>query len=105
MILRAAFWIAVVAVLLPYEPNLGYGRPDGAAMGLREAIRSHLLAVKADLKAADTPGSDETVAAGMAGNHFPQSAAAFAAGLFAPSSPKAPEPAAGKRFTQKASGE
>lgn len=28
MILRAAFWIAVVAVFIPREPDIGYGRPD-----------------------------------------------------------------------------
>ena len=29
MILRAAFWIAVVAVVLvPREPDVGFGRPD-----------------------------------------------------------------------------
>jgi hypothetical protein len=27
MIFRAAFWIAVVAVLMPHEPDLGFGRP------------------------------------------------------------------------------
>lgn len=27
MIIRAAFWIAVVAVLMPHEPDLGFGRP------------------------------------------------------------------------------
>jgi hypothetical protein len=27
MILRAIFWIAVVAVFMPHEPNLGLGRP------------------------------------------------------------------------------
>jgi hypothetical protein len=27
MILRAAFWITVVAVFIPREPDLGYGRP------------------------------------------------------------------------------
>jgi len=27
MILRAAFWIAVVAVLMPREPDVGFGRP------------------------------------------------------------------------------
>ncbi len=30
MILRAAFWIAVVAVFIPREPDLGFG-PPGAA--------------------------------------------------------------------------
>jgi hypothetical protein len=28
MILRAAFWIAVVAVLIPREPDVGFGRPS-----------------------------------------------------------------------------
>lgn len=27
MILRAIFWISVVAILMPHEPNLGFGRP------------------------------------------------------------------------------
>ncbi len=29
MLLRAVFWIAVVSVLMPREPDLGYGRPAG----------------------------------------------------------------------------
>ncbi|HEY1836071.1 MAG: hypothetical protein WBQ17_09795 [Rhizomicrobium sp.] len=28
MLLRAAFWIGVVALLMPHEPNLGFGRPN-----------------------------------------------------------------------------
>lgn len=28
MILRAAFWIAVVALLIPREPDVGLGRPS-----------------------------------------------------------------------------
>ena len=32
MIFRAMFWIAVVAVLMPREPDLGLGRP-GASTG------------------------------------------------------------------------
>lgn len=28
MILRAVFWIAVVAVLIPREPDVGFGRPS-----------------------------------------------------------------------------
>ncbi len=28
MILRAAFWIAVVALLIPREPDVGFGRPN-----------------------------------------------------------------------------
>jgi hypothetical protein len=27
MILRALFWITVVSVLIPHEPDLGFGRP------------------------------------------------------------------------------
>ncbi len=27
MILRALFWIALVSVLMPHEPDLGFGRP------------------------------------------------------------------------------
>ena len=29
MILRAMFFVAVVAILMPHEPNLGLGRPGG----------------------------------------------------------------------------
>jgi len=28
MILRAVFWIALVAVFIPHEPDLGFGRPS-----------------------------------------------------------------------------
>ncbi|HEY2069780.1 MAG TPA: hypothetical protein VGG48_09525 [Rhizomicrobium sp.] len=27
MLIRAVFWIALVSVLMPREPNLGFGRP------------------------------------------------------------------------------
>ena len=27
MILRAIFWLGLVAVLMPHEPDLGFGRP------------------------------------------------------------------------------
>ncbi|HEY4112939.1 MAG TPA: hypothetical protein VGM17_02665 [Rhizomicrobium sp.] len=37
MILRAIFWIAVVAVLMPHEPDLGLGRP-----GKNESIASQV---------------------------------------------------------------
>jgi hypothetical protein len=30
MIFRAIFWIGLVAVLMPHEPDLGFGRPDAA---------------------------------------------------------------------------
>jgi hypothetical protein len=42
MLLRAAFWIGVVALLMPHEPNLGLGRPNaqwwpGAALSWMDA--------------------------------------------------------------------
>jgi len=38
MILRALFWIAVVGVLMPREPDLGLGRPGAAAPMLPSAM-------------------------------------------------------------------
>lgn len=32
MILRAAFWITVVAVFIPQEPDIGYGRPGAPSV-------------------------------------------------------------------------
>jgi len=84
MILRAAFWIAVVAVFIPREPDLGYGRPGAQppkivemlatafkvppcnertqcfaglsiASDFRQAVRERLEAAKADLKASSPP--------------------------------------------------
>jgi hypothetical protein len=34
MLFRAAFWIAVVAVFMPREPDLGFGRPDATGLPL-----------------------------------------------------------------------
>lgn len=31
MILRAVFWIGLVAVLMPHEPDLGFGRPGSVS--------------------------------------------------------------------------
>ena len=31
MIIRAIFWIALVAFLMPHEPDLGFGRPGEKA--------------------------------------------------------------------------
>jgi hypothetical protein len=44
MIFRAIFWIAVVAVLMPREPDLGLGRP-GVTASLPGAIFSKLTAL------------------------------------------------------------
>ena len=30
MLIRAVFWIAVVSMLMPREPNLGFGRPGAS---------------------------------------------------------------------------
>jgi hypothetical protein len=55
MILRAIFWIGVVAVLMPHEPDLGLGRP--AAPDLIDRIKQtglhRLVEVKAELAAAE----------------------------------------------------
>jgi hypothetical protein len=32
MILRAAFWITVVAVFIPQEPDIGYGHPGAPSV-------------------------------------------------------------------------
>lgn len=34
MIFRAIFWIGLVAVLMPHEPDLGFGRPDQVDSGV-----------------------------------------------------------------------
>jgi hypothetical protein len=50
MVLRALFWIAVVAVLMPREPDLGFGRPDiGSASSdsMLSTVSSALKAPKA----------------------------------------------------------
>jgi hypothetical protein len=31
MLLRAVFWIGLVSLLMPHEPDLGFGRPGAAA--------------------------------------------------------------------------
>jgi hypothetical protein len=38
MILRAIFWIGVVALLMPREPDLGFGRPAAPGAGLVSGI-------------------------------------------------------------------
>ena len=44
MILRAIFWIGVIAVLMPREPDLGLGRP-GANVSMPGAIFSRLTSL------------------------------------------------------------
>lgn len=40
MILRAAFWIAVVAVFIPREPDVGYGRPNAPSVVPPKAVEA-----------------------------------------------------------------
>ena len=39
MIFRAIFWIGLVALLMPHEPDLGFGRP-GAGASLPSTVTS-----------------------------------------------------------------
>ena len=36
MVFRAIFWIGLVAILMPHEPDLGFGRPDAGSSPLPE---------------------------------------------------------------------
>ncbi|MBS0472287.1 MAG: hypothetical protein JSR60_14540 [Proteobacteria bacterium] len=40
MILRAAFWIALVSFFMPHEPDLGFGRPGAAPASIASLIPS-----------------------------------------------------------------
>jgi hypothetical protein len=60
MIIRAIFWIALVAFLMPHEPDLGFGRPGahatkapGAGMfaSAQSLVLRNLEQVRADLAA------------------------------------------------------
>jgi hypothetical protein len=64
MIFRAIFWIAVVSVLMPHEPDLGFGRPH---MG--EALPSKLstLVAQTSTDAAQSCSADnKACTAGLA---------------------------------------
>jgi hypothetical protein len=54
MILRAIFWISVVAVLMPREPDLGLGRPSATAPAARDLQASSQIDCKAYAKACTT---------------------------------------------------
>jgi hypothetical protein len=54
MIVRAVFWIGLVALLMPREPNLGLGRPD-----LLPASAT-ILSSAADALPSDTPAGTVT---------------------------------------------
>jgi hypothetical protein len=52
MIVRAIFWIAVVAVLMPREPDLGLGRP-GVSASTPGALLSKLTSMIEPAQAAE----------------------------------------------------
>ncbi len=58
MIFRAIFWIAVVSVLMPREPDLGFGRPH-----LGEALPSRLSSLIAQTSSASACQPNNTACA------------------------------------------
>ncbi|HWA91874.1 MAG TPA: hypothetical protein VG889_17680 [Rhizomicrobium sp.] len=38
MIFRAIFWVGLVALLMPHEPDLGFGRPASLDTGMTGAV-------------------------------------------------------------------
>ena len=54
MILRALFWIAVVAILLPHEPNLGLGTPQSASAKLFSGISQAMASDQAGCRDKET---------------------------------------------------
>ncbi|HVU19397.1 MAG TPA: hypothetical protein VHE09_01615 [Rhizomicrobium sp.] len=42
MIFRAIFWIGLVALLMPHEPDLGFGRPDGMDTGVTSEVATSI---------------------------------------------------------------
>ncbi len=50
MIIRAIFWIGLVAFLMPHEPDLGYGRPGNHA---KDAIGGMISATRGACGARD----------------------------------------------------
>lgn len=42
MIFRAIFWIGLVALLMPHEPDLGFGRPEGIDTGIPSAVTASI---------------------------------------------------------------
>ena len=61
MIFRAIFWIGLVSLLTPHEPDLGLGRP-GAGISLPAALKSWSVT---GLSRPDC--DDETCAGGLGG--------------------------------------
>lgn len=51
---RALFWLAVVAFLMPREPDVGFGQHPGPAQIVRGAVLAELAAVASKLNPAPT---------------------------------------------------
>ncbi|MBV8799289.1 MAG: hypothetical protein JOY77_11585 [Alphaproteobacteria bacterium] len=68
MILRAIFWIGLVAILMPHEPNVGLGSPR--ASGLVETIKAaalhRLIELRAELLEAEQARGKSAVSVGPA---------------------------------------
>jgi hypothetical protein len=65
MIFRAIFWVGLVALLAPHEPDLGLGRP-GAGISLPDTVKS--WAVTGLSRSGDLCGVAEGQCAGGLGN-------------------------------------
>lgn len=54
MILRAVFWVAVVAMMMPREPDIGFGAPDrnddDFVTSLRSSAQASLARVMTELR-------------------------------------------------------
>jgi hypothetical protein len=78
MILRAMFWIAVVAVLMPREPDLGMGRP-GVDVSSPGALLSKLTSLVAPAAQAAVPCDGDSIAC-LAAKNMPVKIPDFAVG-------------------------
>jgi hypothetical protein len=54
MILRAIFWIGLVSLFMPHEPDLGFGRPGTSPAAAAPASITGLIQAGGDVKAACT---------------------------------------------------
>jgi len=52
MILRAIFWIGLVSLLMPHEPDLGFGRPGTQTAGFSTGSIGALIQSTTDVKGA-----------------------------------------------------
>jgi len=81
MIMRAMFWIAVVAVLMPREPDLGLGRP-GVASAPGTLISKLASLIEPALSANASTCQSDPIAC-VAANNMAMKVPDFAAGSLA----------------------